>query len=60
MNLADGEGYLMRPALRGVYRLESLIDGTLDLEHVALANEALDVMDENERRIRSWQEAQRR
>lgn len=50
----------MRPALRGVYRLESLIDGTLDLEHVALANEALDVMDENERRIRSWQEAQRR
>ena len=50
----------MRPALRGVYRLESLIYGTLDLEHVALANEALDVMDENERRIRSWQEAQRR
>lgn len=40
----------MRPAVRGVYRMESLLDGTLDLEHVLLANEALDVLDENERR----------
>jgi hypothetical protein len=40
----------MRPVLRGVFRMESLIDGTLDLEHVALANDALDVMEENERR----------
>lgn len=41
----------MRPVLRGVFRMESLIDGTLDLEHVVLANEALDVLDENERRL---------
>ncbi len=40
----------MRPVLRGVFRMESLLDGTLDLEHVALANDALDVMEENERR----------
>jgi hypothetical protein len=56
--LADGEGYLMRPVLRGVYRMESLIDGTLDLEHVALANDALDAMDENERRYHEHQRRQ--
>jgi len=50
----------MRPALRGVYRMESLIDGTLDLEHVMLANEAIDAMDENERRYHRWHEARRR
>jgi hypothetical protein len=49
----------MRPALRGVCRMESLLDGTLDLEAVALANEALDVMDENGRRARQSQQAQR-
>lgn len=40
----------MRPALRGVCRMESLLDGTLNLYHVALMNDALDVDDENERR----------
>jgi hypothetical protein len=42
----------MRPAIRGVFRMESLLDGTLDLEAVALANDALDAFDENDRRIR--------
>ena len=60
MTLPEGEGYLMRPALRGVYRMESIIDGTLDLEHVVLANEALDAMDENERRYYRWVEQQRK
>jgi hypothetical protein len=46
----------MRPCLRGVYRLESLLDGTLDLEHVLLANDAIDVQDENERRWQAHQE----
>lgn len=50
MTLPDGEDFLMRPVLRGVYRMESLLDGTLDLGHVALANAALDAQDENERR----------
>lgn len=41
----------MRPVLRGLCRYESLIDGTVDLFDVARMNEALDVHDENERRI---------
>jgi hypothetical protein len=50
VTLPDGEGYLLRPVLRGVCRLESLYDGSLDLEAIALANDALDALDENERR----------
>jgi hypothetical protein len=56
--LPDGEDFLMRPCLRGIYRMESLLDGTLDLENVALANDALDVQDENERRVRAYHERQ--
>ena len=51
--------YVMRPVLRGIYRMESLLDGTLDLEHVAIAHRALDVQDENERRLRRALERQR-
>jgi hypothetical protein len=32
--------------------MESLFDGTLSLEQIAMANDALDAADENERRIR--------
>jgi hypothetical protein len=32
-----------------MYRMEGLLDGTIDLEHVMLANDYLDVLDENER-----------
>ena len=53
VSLPDGEGVLMNPVLRGVFRFESLIDGTLDLEHVYMANDALDVQDENERRLQA-------
>jgi hypothetical protein len=51
--------YLMRPAIRGVYRMESLLDGTLDLEYVLVANDALNVTDENEYRLHEWQERNR-
>jgi hypothetical protein len=44
----------MRPVLRGLIKYESLIDCTLDLNDIALLNDALDVQDENERR---YQEA---
>lgn len=47
----------MRPVLRGVLRMEGLYDGTYDLEMVRLANNALNVEEENERRMRAWQEA---
>jgi hypothetical protein len=41
----------MRPVLRGLCKYESLINGTVDLLDIARMNEALDVTDENERRI---------
>lgn len=48
--MPDGMDWLLRPAARGLCRYESLKDGTLDLEDVALMNDALDIQDENERR----------
>lgn len=42
----------MRPVLAGKCHYESLKDGTLDLEDIALLNEALDVQAENERRLK--------
>lgn len=41
----------MRPVLRGLYRMESLKNGALDLLDVVKANEALDVEYENQRRM---------
>lgn len=43
--------FLMRPVLRNLCRYESLVDGTLRLIDFARMNDALDVMDENERRM---------
>lgn len=37
----------MRPVIKSYCKLESLFDGSLDLEAIALANDAIDVMDEN-------------
>jgi len=47
--LPSGEDWLLRPVLRGMIKYESLMDGTLDIEDIALLNDALDVQDENER-----------
>jgi hypothetical protein len=52
VSLPDGEDYLMRPVLAGMCRLESLLDGTLDLGDIAWANDALAIKAENERRYR--------
>ena len=41
----------MRPILRGLCKYESAIDGTLDLADFARMNDALNVFDENERRL---------
>ncbi|MGG6461396.1 DUF6889 family protein [Solilutibacter silvestris] len=46
----------MRPVLSGLCKFESLKDGSLDLEDVALMNDALDVRAENERLFRESQE----
>jgi hypothetical protein len=58
VNLPPGHWFLMKPCVRGVYRMESLIDGTLTLEHVQMANDALDMQDETERRIHAAMERQ--
>jgi len=50
VSLPGGEDWLLRPVIRGCCRYESLVDGTLGLEDIALLNDALDVADENERR----------
>jgi hypothetical protein len=49
--MADREDWLFRPAVKGMCRLESLFDGTLSLDQIAMANDALDVMAENEHRL---------
>jgi hypothetical protein len=40
----------MRPILKGLCKYESLIDGALTLADFALMNDALDVLEENDRR----------
>jgi hypothetical protein len=50
MNDPD-EYWLMRPALEGMCRYESLVNGSLDLFDVARMNEALDVRAENRARL---------
>lgn len=48
--MEDGEGWLMRPVLRGMCLYESLKDGRLGLADVARMNDALDVEAENQYR----------
>lgn len=49
--MQGGEDWLLRPVARGFCRYESLKNGALDLFDVLLLNEAIDVQDENERRL---------
>jgi hypothetical protein len=44
----DGLDWVFRPVLRGVFRGESLFDGTVGMMELAMANQALDVQDENQ------------
>lgn len=50
--MAQEEDWLFRPVMRGLIRGESLLDGAVDLEYVALLNEAIDVERENQMRSR--------
>jgi hypothetical protein len=50
--MIEHEDWVFRPVLRGLIRGESLIDCTVDLEYVALLNEAIDVEQENIARSR--------
>lgn len=49
--MASGEDWLLRPVLRGMCKMESLLDGKIRLIHIAKMNEALDVEAENQRRL---------
>lgn len=54
--MRDGLDWLLRPVSEGWCKFESLIDGTLDLEHLAIMHEGIDVKAENERRYRKANE----
>jgi hypothetical protein len=54
--MGDGLDWLLRPVLANLCRYESLQDGTLGLEDIALLNDALDIRAENEARIRKAEE----
>lgn len=49
--MGSGEDWLMRPVLRGMCSYESLMSGKLGLVDVARMNDAINVQDENERRL---------
>jgi hypothetical protein len=42
--------WLLRPVIRGYCRFESLKDGSITLEDIAVLNDAADLFDENQRR----------
>jgi len=46
--LPNQEDWLLRPVIKGMCKYESLLDGTLDLADIALMNDALDVVADNE------------
>lgn len=48
MALPGGEDWLLKPVLNGLIKYESLLDGTLSIDDIALLNDALDVKMHNE------------
>jgi hypothetical protein len=50
VSLPTGEDWILRPVMNGLIKYESLLDGTLSIDDVALLNDALDVKQENEER----------
>lgn len=52
--LPGEEDWLLRPVLKGMCRYESLRDGVLGLEDIALMNDALAVEADNRNRALAW------
>lgn len=50
--------WLLRPVIKGMCRYESLKDGTIDLADIALMNDALDVLAENNQIAQRYNENQ--
>lgn len=46
--MPDESDWLLRPAIKGMCKFESLKNGELDLADIALMNDALDVVADNE------------
>lgn len=46
--MPNQEDWLLRPVIKGMCKYESIIDGTVDLADIALMNDALDVVADNE------------
>lgn len=51
VEMEEDEDFIMRPIRAGMCRYESAIDGTLNLGDFARMNDAMNVFEENERRI---------
>lgn len=49
---------MLRPVIKGLCRFESLKSGEIDLADIALMNDALDVMEDNQSLARRMNEAQ--
>jgi hypothetical protein len=45
------EEWILRPVRAGMIKAESLVDGTLSIEDIAMYHEALDVENENQARV---------
>jgi hypothetical protein len=50
----EHEDWVMRPVLAGLCKYESLLNGTIHIEDILRMNDALDVKDENERRLHEF------
>ena len=48
MSLPNGEDWVLRPVINGLIKYESLLDGTLSIDDIALLNDVLDVKIQNE------------
>jgi len=48
VSLPNGEDWVLRPVINGLIKYESLLDGTLSIDDIALLNDALDVKIQNE------------
>lgn len=49
--METGEEWLLRPVQRGFTSLESIENGSVSLEALAMANDYIDVLDENSYRL---------
>jgi hypothetical protein len=52
LSFGDGTDWALRPVMRGLIKYESLIDGTLDIYDLGVLNDAIDMEEENTRKIR--------